>query len=195
MNNNNKKHKQQQNGCNKTTDKTNSPSCTNTANGRIHVIDGLLLDWPVQPGQQQLQANGRSMQQQQQQQGPMDIMETLKQCDKFDGFVTLAEGTGLSSVLKQGKCEPVLSANSKCLLSRVLGARTCQRGNLHSAPISVFRLPLTVSREAPPRRPTRPAGLAATAAHFLLASLAVLPPAFGHSAGQLRAHSADFQSS
>lgn len=41
--------------------------------------------------------------QQQQQQQPMDIMETLKQCDKFDGFVTLAEGTGLTPLLKQGK--------------------------------------------------------------------------------------------
>lgn len=30
-------------------------------------------------------------------------MDTLKQCDKFDGFVTLAEGTGLNQILKQGK--------------------------------------------------------------------------------------------
>lgn len=30
-------------------------------------------------------------------------METLKQCDKFDGFVTLAEGTGLTQILKQGE--------------------------------------------------------------------------------------------
>lgn len=33
----------------------------------------------------------------------LDIMDTLKQCDKFDGFVTLAEGTGLTQILKQGK--------------------------------------------------------------------------------------------
>lgn len=61
-----------------------------TAGGRIHVIDGV-LDWtPAQTGAGQ-------------QAKLLDIMDTLKQCDKFDGFVTLAEGTGLTQILKQGK--------------------------------------------------------------------------------------------
>lgn len=61
---------------------------TTTAGGRIHVIDGV-LDWPVGGGFAQAKL--------------LDIMDTLKQCDKFDGFVTLAEGTGLTQILKQGK--------------------------------------------------------------------------------------------
>ena len=70
-----------------------------TAGGRIHVIDGI-LDWPAGS-----QAN------------LLDIMDTLKQCDKFDGFVTLAQGTGLTQVLKQGK-----SVGSLCFGTCVLFA-------------------------------------------------------------------------
>lgn len=62
------------------------------AGGRIHVIDGF-LDWPTLTA-----ANSGFAQTK-----PLDIMDTLKQCDKFDGFVTLAEGTGLTQILKQGK--------------------------------------------------------------------------------------------
>lgn len=54
------------------------------------MIDGILAD----------QHQSGSSQPQQVQ---LDIMETLKQCDKFDGFVTLAEGTGLTQILKQGE--------------------------------------------------------------------------------------------
>jgi hypothetical protein len=32
-----------------------------------------------------------------------DVMETLKACNRFDGFVTLAEGTGLGDRLRDGK--------------------------------------------------------------------------------------------
>lgn len=63
----------------------------------MHVIDGL-LDSSGQPlGQPSASAptgaNNRLP----------DIMDTLRQCDKFDGFVTLAEGTGLTQILKQGE--------------------------------------------------------------------------------------------
>ena len=48
--------------------------------GIVHVIDGLLYP-------------------------PADknVMDTLKACNRFDGFVTLAEGTGLSDTLTSGK--------------------------------------------------------------------------------------------
>lgn len=70
---------------------------TNKAGGRIHVIDGI-LDSTSAP------ANGN------QPARPLDIMDTLKQCDKFDGFVTLAEGTGLTQILKQGKSKSIALA-------------------------------------------------------------------------------------
>jgi hypothetical protein len=46
----------------------------------IHVIDGILYP-----------------------NSDKDIMETLKSCNRLDGFVTLAEGTGFSDTLKQSK--------------------------------------------------------------------------------------------
>ena len=48
--------------------------------GLIHLLDGLLF--PL--------AN-------------KNLLETLKACNKFDGFVTLAQGTGLSDILEQGE--------------------------------------------------------------------------------------------
>ncbi len=48
--------------------------------GMIHVIDGILYP-----------------------NSDKDIMETLKSCNRLDGFVTLAEGTGFSDTLKQSK--------------------------------------------------------------------------------------------
>lgn len=48
--------------------------------GSVHVIDGLL--YPV---------------------ADKNVMETLKSCNRFDGFVTLAEGTGLGDSLSSGK--------------------------------------------------------------------------------------------
>ena len=66
----------------------NKNKTTRQANGRIHIIDGLLAEWPALTAPQAQ---------------PLDILDTLKQCDKFDGFVTLAEGTGLASILKQGE--------------------------------------------------------------------------------------------
>ncbi|KAF7490262.1 Periostin [Sarcoptes scabiei] len=47
-------------------------------NGLVHVVDGLFL-----PSSE------------------LDIMNTLKYCGRFDGFVTLAEGTGFAEVLKK----------------------------------------------------------------------------------------------
>lgn len=41
-----------------------------------------------------------------------DILDTLKRCDKFDGFVTLVEGTGLAQILKQGKLEGTRTTQS-----------------------------------------------------------------------------------
>lgn len=72
------------------------------AGGRIHVIDGL-LDWPA-GSQAKL----------------LDIMDTLKQCDKFDGFVTLAEGTGLTQILKQGKSKVSIFSNSSNTLTATI---------------------------------------------------------------------------
>lgn len=48
--------------------------------GMIHVIDGLL--YPT---------------------SDRDILGTLKTCNRFDGFITLAEGTGFAETLKQSK--------------------------------------------------------------------------------------------
>lgn len=76
-----------------------------SAGGRIHVIDGF-LDWPLG-----LSGNNRLL----------DIMDTLKQCDKFDGFVTLAEGTGLTQILKQGKLLAVRIVRLVCFSSLALG--------------------------------------------------------------------------
>lgn len=49
--------------------------------GSIHVIDGLL--YPI---------------------ADKNVMETPKSCNRFDGFVTLAEGTGLGDTLSTGEC-------------------------------------------------------------------------------------------
>ena len=48
--------------------------------GVVHVLDGLL--YPV---------------------ADKDIMKTLKSCNRFDGFVTLAEGTGIGDSLSKGE--------------------------------------------------------------------------------------------
>ena len=56
--------------------------------GQIHVIDGILYP-----------------------NSDKDIMETLKSCNRLDGFVTLAEGTGFSETLKESECFPNLFAN------------------------------------------------------------------------------------
>lgn len=103
----------------KQSDEKAHPQLTNNLNnfhhpkagGRIHIIDGV-LDWPLTIGQPSSASSapaptgsaaiatataGKETKQ------LMDIMDTLKQCDKFDGFVTLAEGTGLTQILKQGK--------------------------------------------------------------------------------------------
>lgn len=48
-------------------------------NGLVHVIDGLLFP-----------------------SSDKDIIDTLKSCGRFDGFVTLAEGTGFAETLKKG---------------------------------------------------------------------------------------------
>ena len=50
------------------------------AGGSVHVIDGLL--YPV---------------------ADKNLMETMKSCNRFDGFVTLAEGTGLGETLSSGQ--------------------------------------------------------------------------------------------
>jgi uncharacterized surface protein with fasciclin (FAS1) repeats len=49
--------------------------------GLLHLVDGLL--YPL---------------------ADQNLLDTLKACNKFDGFVTLAQGTGLSDILEQGNC-------------------------------------------------------------------------------------------
>lgn len=49
--------------------------------GIVHVLDGLL--YPL---------------------ADKDVMKTLKSCNRFDGFVTLAEGTGIGEKLSSGTC-------------------------------------------------------------------------------------------
>ena len=64
----------------------------------MHVIDGLLDS----AGQPPLASSAGALTPAANSKLP-DIMDTLRQCDKFDGFVTLAEGTGLTQILKQGE--------------------------------------------------------------------------------------------
>jgi hypothetical protein len=67
------------------------PIVEQSRNGLLHLIDGLL--YPI---------------------ADRNLLDTLKACNKFDGFVTLAQGTGLSDVLEQGNC---ISCSSVVLVS------------------------------------------------------------------------------
>lgn len=61
-------------------------------NGILHILDGML--YPL---------------------ADKNILETLKSCNKFDGFVTLAQGTGLSEQLIQCKLSPLLTPKFELL--------------------------------------------------------------------------------
>ena len=69
-------------------------------NGILHILDGML--YPL---------------------ADKNILETLKSCNKFDGFVTLAQGTGLSEQLIQckfGRCSELNLTSLKSVFCFVL---------------------------------------------------------------------------
>ncbi|RWS24513.1 transcription factor SPT20-like protein [Leptotrombidium deliense] len=88
--------------------------------GVIHTIDGLL--YPI--------AN-------------KDIMQTLKSCNRFDGFVTLADGTGISDILSKGGPYSVFVPSNEALqkipdsdLNKIRSNLTALKGNLVEANVS-----------------------------------------------------------
>ena len=95
----------------------------------LHVIDGILepQQWlPLTKAANQINENNNASSAQARllRNEPLDIIATLKQFDKFDGFVTLAEGTGLDELLKQqGKFK--LSPLSLLRKPRLLALKWC----------------------------------------------------------------------